>query len=148
MRIEKRYNSIDEIGLPLTPSSPVSEGGYQASLDNRIEKLVKVFNALGYPTFGSCEGHLDPPEAEFIRHPYPWVTFNNYYDSYHRELIDLLGKYNLTAEVPWILCAGLRTQSEATTAEELLKLQQSADKLAQNLFDNFLFAGLKAEDHR
>jgi hypothetical protein len=44
------------------------EAKYGGKIDRKIRPLIIVLQTLGFPTSGSCEGHIEP-------NPYPWVLF-------------------------------------------------------------------------
>jgi len=107
--------------------------------DQGITKLVRAIRGRGYTTMGSCEGGLGESG-----HPrsFPWVTvygvgFED--DPTHQQITARLREFNQNSDVRWTNdWAAVRPEEAASNQEELRRLQASADKLADFLFDEYV----------
>lgn len=101
--------------------------------DPEVRKLVKVLRSLGYTTMGSCEGHLQES-----LHPFPWVTVFGVGcedDRIHQQITTKLREFNQKSDVRWKTdWAAVQPEEVAINQEELQRLQDNADKLADFLF--------------
>lgn len=121
------YERIEELDPPRLAKDEI--------LDPGIEKLARVLDKLGSYTLGSCEGHL------YGSHPYPWVTVwrlgvdENLAQRYNQ----LFEEFNTRSNIKWVVEGmGVRPSIEATNNDELKKLQESANSLANYLFKKYI----------
>lgn len=129
---ERRYATIKQLPIPDLRGG---RGDY-IFLDPKIKDLVKVVNALGYRTLGSCGGHIDG-----TTNPYPWITVLSLRTS--RQLAAYVGLFNRSSEIKWTAgdifpYKGKERPYRAKTEEELLQMQQSAQNLVEFLFNRYL----------
>lgn len=104
-------------------------------LDEKIIPLVRALRGLGLVTMGSCHGHLEGPG-----HPFPWVTVFGLWN--YREVYSVLKEYNDSNDRSSVLWSvdhiSLQPTIQATTPEELKRLRESAEDLADFLGKNYL----------
>ncbi|OYT38168.1 hypothetical protein B6U82_00495 [Candidatus Pacearchaeota archaeon ex4484_31] len=160
MRFE--FESLDQV--PLEMYYDFSEG----PLDPKIVKLVKAINYFGIETKASCQGHLrrghpfpwvsiwppihpdsDPKKLEALRK----IDLKHEPDVYRRRFIEqeikslekgidfyqIIQEYNSNNAVKWrIDGTWLRPTTEARNLQQLISLQQDAEKLAEYIFERSL----------
>ena len=123
------------------PTSTVSPD--YAQLDKRIVPLVKSINALGLPTYYSCEGHEHARNLIQSSHPFVVITPEKDAESAHRWLrfMGMLGVYNTNCgrdDIRWKIVS-MGNMSPAFHLEPddtrcpLRMMQQSAVLLARIL---------------
>ena len=129
--MERRIKSINQLPLPELRGSRGET--YRGSLDPGIEDLVRVLTGLGYITQGSCEGHLD--ERKF---PFPWVTILGLGAHRIRGLEGRIGLFNQQSDIKWTTISALKPRLPASDEKELYSLHQSAQLLAEFIFEGYL----------
>lgn len=107
----------------------------ESPIDVHISKLVKSLNLAGMRTNSSCEGHEDPSKPSF-----PYVDFT---DVQHG-LGALIAQFNETDPIKWQYVPGSSLSPSPLARHRLLaELQESAERLADFLFTNWLKSQLR-----
>lgn len=74
--------------------------GLGKGMDKGIIRTVALFNALGYKTIASCEGHMNPNHGDVV----PWVHIeihrNKKRDRNIRRLVRSYWQYRMRANIP------------------------------------------------
>ena len=123
-----QVQQLEDIELPEVQGSQ--------PIDPKIQNLVRVLYKLHAVSerSQSCEGHIDPKKL-----PFPRVTVGVPYDSkVYRKILAMLIDYNKRSDVQWALegiC--IKPNTRARNQLELEELQESANRLAHFIFENY-----------
>lgn len=124
-RIFRVIKTVSDLPLPVENPEEIDPG---------IRNLVRALYGIGASPRASCQGELDDRHYSF-----PWVNCA-YEGILNYRVAPLLESFNQLQNIKWMIgkltLATVLPREEAKNSQELILLQQSADLLANYLFQH------------